>query len=254
MRKIFLYSSIIISGFAFSSCEKNGLNISSSDDATNQAQLKVVFFSSYRANPGYQVKINDVRVSNALTYATPFPGGGLNTGGGSTSDYLAVTPGQAKVSISFVKTGTGQDSVAVTDTAVNLEIAKKYSLYFADTGSKIKKLLVMDTLSRPDSGFAKYKFVNLVPDLPAVDLYIGTVKVASNIPYLGISSSFVLPTNNSSTTWAIRTVGGTTNLTTYAGTTSIGNQRIYTVVARGYNSISASSDPRRKLISLIYNQ
>ena len=235
------------------SCDKNGLAISSGTDVSNDAQLKVNFFSIYRANPGYQVKINETRVSNVLTYATPFPGGGLNTLGGSTSDYLAVSPGQTKIAISFPKSGTNEDSLKVGDTTVTLEAAKKYSLYFADTGAKMVKLLVADTLVRPDSGYAKYKFVNLVPDAAALDLYIGTVKVASNIPYKGVSASFVLPTNNSSTTWAIRNVGASTDLVTYAGTTSIGNQRLYTVVARGYASL-AGTDPRRKMVSLIINQ
>src|SRR5215213_8719636 len=148
---------IIVSGLLFFSCERNELEISPGTDASNDAQLKVNFFSSYRANPGYQIKINDTRVSSVLTYATPFPGGGLNTNGGSTSDYLTINPGQAKISISFPKSGTNEDSLKVADTTITLEASKKYSLYFADTGSKTKKLLVLDTLTRPDSGFAKYK-------------------------------------------------------------------------------------------------
>jgi hypothetical protein len=116
--------------------------------------------------------------------------------------------------------------------------------------------LVTDSLQRPDSGFARYKFINLMPDLPALDLYIGTVKVASNILYKGVSPSFVLPTNNVSTTWAIRTVGGTTNLATYASASTLSNQRVYSVIARGYNAIlnTATSDVRRRAISLIYNE
>ena len=251
------FLSIITTCILLYSCDKNGLNISTGIDASNDAQLKVNFFSSYRANPGYQVKINDTRVSNVLTYVTPFPGGGLNTGGGSTADYLAVSGGNAKVSIAFPKTGTNEDSLKVSDTTVALEAGKKYSLYFADTGAKTTKLLVMDTLTTPDSGFAKYKFINLIPDLAALDLYIGTTKVASNIPYKGVSPSFTVATNSASTTWAIRPAGAastTTALNTYANASSIGNQRVYTVVARGYNSITATTDPRRRWISLIYNQ
>ena len=125
------FLSIITTCILLYSCDKNGLNISTGIDASNDAQLKVNFFSSYRANPGYQVKINDTRVSNVLTYVTPFPGGGLNTGGGSTADYLAVSGGNAKVSIAFPKTGTNEDSLKVSDTTVALEAGKKYSLSWA---------------------------------------------------------------------------------------------------------------------------
>jgi hypothetical protein len=115
---------------------------------------------------------------------------------------------------------------------------------------------VQDTLTRPDSAFAKYKFINLIPDLPSADLYIGTIKVASAVPYKGVSSVFTVPTNSSSTTWAIRSEGGTTNLATYPSAASITNQRVYTVIAKGYNSILniVTTDPRRRAISLIYNQ
>jgi len=253
-------SAIIFSTLAgiaiLAACEKNSFFTSNYIPVTTQAQVKVNFFSSYRANPPYQIKLNDTRISNNLTYATPFPGGGLNTGGGSTADYISFNPGSNKVSISLPKAGTDQDSVSLATTTIDVAAGKTYSLYFADTAANMTTLLVQDTLSRPDSGWAKFKFINLIPDLPSADLYIGTTKVASAIPYKGVSPSFLLPTNSSSTTWAIRAAGGTTNLATYASAASITNQRVYTVVARGYNSIlnTATTDPRRRSVSLIYNQ
>ena len=240
-----------------SSCEKNGFRISNYIDASEQAQIKINFFSMYRSLPPYQIKVNDVRVSNNLSISpnpTPFPGGGLNTGGLSTADYLSINPGAVKVAISLPKIGTADDSVQLATTSPTLEAQKKYSLYFADTAANMISLLVADTLTRPDSGYAKYKFVNLMPDVPALDLYIGTTKVASNIPYKGISPSFVVPTNSSSTTWGIRTVGGTTNLITYASASTINNRRVYTVIARGYNGVTATADIRSRKISLIFNE
>ncbi|HEX8315225.1 MAG TPA: DUF4397 domain-containing protein, partial [Flavisolibacter sp.] len=182
-----------------------------------------------------------------------------NTGGGSTADYLAIAPGNAKISFGMPKAGTNQDSVLVNEGNFTFNQGVKYSVYFADTATNTTSLLVIDSLNRPDSGFARYKFINLIPDLASADLYIGTTKIASAVPYKGVSPSFVLPTNNASTTWAIRAAGGTTNLATYAGAaSSISNQRVYTVVARGYNSIpntpATAADPRKRWISLIYNQ
>lgn len=242
----------------FTACKKNVLTTTEVNRLTNsEAQVKVMFASFYRANPRIYIKMNDQLVSSVLTTFTPFPGGGLNTGGGSTADYLRIAAGQNSFSVAIPKFGTNVDSVTLANVQHTLTAGKKYSLYFADTSANTTSLLVEDSLVAPDSGYARYKFVNMMPDVAAgLDLYIGTVKVASAIPYKGVSPSFVLPTNNASTIWAIRAAGGTTNLVTYTSAASISNQRVFTVMARGYNAITSTStaEPRRRLISLIYNQ
>lgn len=255
MKKRIFHISAAAVTVIFAACEKNEIRLAEFTDQSDKAQVKVNVFSHYRSNPSVQIKVNGERVSNALTAATPFPGGGLNTGGGSTADYLAVSPGSAKVAIGMPRAGTNTDSILINEASVNLSAGVKYSLYFADTAANTTSLLVIDSLNRPDSGFVRYKFINLIPDLPSADLYIGTVRVASGIAYKGVSPSFVLPTNNSSTTWAIRAAGGTTNLATYASASTLANQRVFTVVARGYNSIlNTTTDPRRRIVSLIYNE
>jgi Domain of unknown function (DUF4397) len=241
-----------------SACEKNELNTTEVNKLTdNEAEVKVMFASFYRSNPRIYIKINDQLVSSVLTTFTPFPGGGLNTGGGSTADYLRAASGQNKFSVAVPKFGTNEDSLQLASVQHSLTAGKKYSLYFADTSANTTSLLVEDSLTAPDSGYVRFKFVNMMPDAPGgLDLYIGTVKVASAIPYKGVSPSFVLPTNNASSTWAIREAGGTTNRVTYANASSLSNQRVFTVLARGYYSITSTStaEPRRRLISLIYNQ
>lgn len=240
------------------SCEKNELNTTEVNKLTdNEAEVKVMFASFYRSNPRIYIKINDQLVSSVLTTFTPFPGGGLNTGGGSTADYLRVTSGQNRFSVAVPKFGTNEDSLQLASVEHSVVAGKKYSLYFADTSANTTSLLVEDSLSAPDSGYIRYKFVNMMPDAPGgLDLYVGTVKVASAIPYKGVSPSFELPTNNTSSTWAIREAGGTTNRVTYASASSLSNQRVFTVIARGYYSITSTStaEPRRRLVSLIYNQ
>ncbi len=247
---------------SFAACTKNELKITGGTVLnTANAQAKIFFVSAYRANPTYQININDIRVSNLLggaTNPTPFPGGGLNTGGSSTGDYASVVAGTSKISFVIPKYNTNTDSVTLASNNVSFESGKKYSLYVTDTASATSYVLVEDSLVRSDSGFAKYKFVNLVPDGGAVDLYVGTVMVASNIAYKGVSPSFTLPISNTSATWSIRATGTTTTIggSGYAGTVAgtIANQRVYTVVARGYRSITTTSDPRYAKISLIYNQ
>lgn len=242
----------------FTACKKNELKTTEVNKLTaNEAQVKVMFASFYRSNPRIYVKINNQIVSSVLATFTPFPGGGLNTGGGSTADYLRVTAGQNSFAVAVPKFGTAEDSLQLANVQHTVAAGKKYSLYFADTSANTTSLLVEDSLTAPDSGFVVFKFVNMMPDVAAgLDLYIGTTKVASAIPYKGVSPSFVLPTNNASSTWAIRVAGGTANLVTYASAASLANQRVFTVLARGYNAITSTStaEPRRRLISLIYNQ
>lgn len=242
----------------FTACEKNELKTTEVNKLTaNEAQVKVMFASFYRSNPRIYIKVNDKIVSSVLTTFTPFPGGGLNTGGGSTADYLRVAAGQNNFSVAVPKFGTSVDSLPLANVQYTVTAGKKYSLYFADTSANTTSLLVEDSLVAPDSGYVVYKFVNMMPDVAAgLDLYIGTTKVASAIPYKGVSPSFILPTNNASTVWAIRATGGTTNLVTYTSAASLSNQLVFTVMARGYNAITSTStaEPRRRLISLIYNQ
>lgn len=273
MRKYLFADTVKLVGILllFSSCEKNVLNTTEVNQLTNQdAQVKVVFTAAYRSNPNYYLYINGVRSSNLIVvsstgsstsspFLTPFPGGGLNTGGGSTADYLRIASGQSMVTVTVPKKGTTEDSLQLATVSQTYEAGKKYSLYFTDTSTNLASVLVVDSLNAPDSGYTKFKFVNLMPDVsPGLDLYIGTVKVASAIPYKGVSPSFIIPTNNSSTVWAIRPAGAastTTALATYTSASSLANQRVLTVLARGYNSISTTTgDIRKKSIALVFNQ
>lgn len=237
-----------------SSCKKNEFTLKETELITNKAFLKVNFMSAYKIPYSTQIKVDGNRVSNTLTYATPFPGGGLNTGGGSYADYLAVEPGSRKIDISIPVTGTSTDSVPLASNTITLEKDKFYSLYFADTASNTKALLSLDDNSRPDSGFVRYKFINLIPDVPeGIDLYFGTTKVAGPIAYLGTSPYFNVAINTG-TAWSLRRAGGTTAISSYSSASSTTNQRVFTAVARGYVSVGTStSEVRRAAVSFIYN-
>jgi hypothetical protein len=250
--------------FIFSGCEKNRFNLKNNTFITGKASLKINFFSSYRANPVYHIKVDDVRVSNNLTYATPFPGGGLNTGGGNYGDYLAVDPGSRKITIALPFTGTANDSVVLVTKTIDVVADKIYSLYFTDTTANTFSILTEDDLVSPDSGYIKYRLINLMPDLPAgVDLYFGTgatsttsTKVAGTILYKEMSPYFTVRINTGSV-WSIRPGGAaatTTALSSYTSTSTVVNQRVFSISTRGYNSITATTDPRRGLFSFIYNR
>jgi hypothetical protein len=252
-KSFFILNALALIAFAIVACKKNEANIPYTL-VSGQGLLKINFESGYTTNPPYQIKINDQRVSYNLTARTPFPGGGLNTGGGSTPDYLSVAPGTATVSFSIPKFGTNTDSVALYSTTVALEADKYYTLHVTDTGAKTQSVLVTeDVANRPDSGYSKYRFVNLMPNVAAVDLYFGSTIVAANIPYKGVSPFFTLAFTNANA-WAVRPAGAaatSTALATYS-TGSVPNQRIFTVFAIGY---SGSTDAIRKpYVSLFYNR
>lgn len=254
MKIMKIFSKILIvsvmTALLFNGCKKNTSGLYSDfeyvDD--NQSRLKVNYNVAFQADPLVQVKINGVKSSaTVLQTRYPFPGGGFNTLGGSTGDYLPVNPGSTEVLLSIPKRGTSVDSVEIFKTTINMAPGKHYSLHVADTLSR-KGLLVEEDITYPDSGFVRFRFANLMPNVPAVDLYIGAEKVASNIAFMAIGDSFTLPISqtNISSTWAIRPAGAlptSTALATYLSTSTLLNKRVYTVFATGY---AGNTDTKRR--------
>ena len=268
MKKLNYIFTIFALGMLFTACKKNSFSVKENTFIDGQASLKVNFFSATQAKPAYQIKIYGNRVSSNLTYPTPFPGGGLNTGGGSYADYFAVAPGSRKVDISIPNVGTNTDSILLASATVDLAANKVYSLYYVDTAANLTTILLEDDLTSPDSGFVKYRFVNLMPDVAAgLDLYFGTgststtsVKVAGPILFKDKSDYFNLPINSTATApvWSLRPGGAlatTTAIATYTSASSVVNQRVFTVSSRGFSTISTpSTDGRIRAISFIYNR
>lgn len=253
MKKIKLFSILTFLSLSavvlFNGCKKNSTNFSDYDYVDdNQARIKINYNVAFTANPGTHIKINGTRVSAAdIKNRYPFPGGGFNTLGGSTGDYLPINSGSSEVSIAVPKAGTNIDSVLVFKTTINTSPGKFYSLHVTDTVES-KGLLVEEDRKRPDSGIVRYRFANLMPNVPAVDLYLGTTLVMANVPFMNVSAPFTLPTSQAtiSTTWAIRPAGAaatSTALATYNSASTILNQRVYTIFANGY---SGRTDAVRK--------
>jgi len=238
-------------------CDKNEINYGEFDKLTdNQSLIKFNFNAAYRANPSYQIKINGSRVSQLITARYPFPGGGYNTGGDSRPDFLAVNPGNVEVSFTIPKKGTNIDSVELFKTTVAAVAGKKYTLHVSDTTggtATTKSLLLEDDFIVPDTGFCKFKFVHLMPNVGAVDLYNGSTVVATNISYLTASSYFSIPTGiPTSTVWTLRAAGSlptSTAIVTYTSASTILNQRIYTIFGTGYSGIAGTTDVRRLFLS-----
>ncbi|MDQ7947461.1 MAG: DUF4397 domain-containing protein [Pedobacter sp.] len=257
--KISLFSLLAI--LVILGCEKNKDNVFSDYIAIDDtyAFLKVNYNVPFYNDPFVQVKINDVRVSGTnIQTRYPFPGGGFNTLGGSTGDYLPVKPSPTtKISVTIPKKGTNIDSIDVYTTTVATVAGGHYSLHVADSLSR-KGLFVGEDYSLPDSGFVRMRFVNLMPTAGPLDLYVGTNKVASNVSFMTITDSFLVPTSQAaiSTSWTIRTAGSaptSTAIATYSTASSLLNRRVYTAFACGYVTYpSSGADKRRPFIAFYY--
>jgi hypothetical protein len=227
----------------------------------NIAKLKVVYVSSYNIRDSIQLKINDVRVSNAFLLLTstntptPFPGGGLNTGGSNFNYYLDLTPGDTRIQVSVPKKLSTVDSILRFSGNMILEAGKTYSAYITDTLYNTKLVLVTENLTPPADNTSRFRFLNLMPNQPLLDLYWSGTKVASNVIYGSQGVEFVLPSKVAGQ-WAVRTAGASptsTPLAVYTTTTTgfvIGYNKIMTIFAKGYSGGTGSRTPT---VSLVYN-
>jgi hypothetical protein len=248
-----IVSACMCLGILILACKKNELTVSPYDYTGTRALFKINYACAYGNNRGVQIKINDVRVSNNITYATPFPGGGLNTGGSNNADYLALEPGSHTIKLSIPKANSDEDSVLLYETTVKVTGETYQTLHVADTGNNIKSVLLPDPGEKEDSGYVQYRFINLIPNSTALDLYFGTRKVAGNLAYQAVSDTFRVAAGSTGA-WSLRLAGGTTTIgTTYTSTSTTVNQRVFTVYARGYLNL-ATSDARSPRVSLMYNK
>ncbi len=244
MKKIIINAWIACTVLLAVSCRKNIEYKAERSFSPTTSLLKINYLSAYAGNPAVQLSINGERVSGLITGRTPFPGGGFNTNGSSFPDYLAVKQGAVTLSIAIPKKTTNQDSVLLFSSSFSLESGKNYTAHVTDTAAKTKLLLVEDSMWFAPKGQSKYRFLNMMPNVPFIDLYFGTTKVASAIPYLGSSPYFFIPVPATSLTWSIRETGTaptSTALATYlSGNTSI-DQRVYSAFALGYKGATAAT-------------
>lgn len=228
-----------------SACKKNEVRYGDFKDFDpTKVLLKINYTSAYRNNAPVMFKLNQQPISGIVTARYPYPGGGYNTSGLSTPDYLQIEPGTYEFSVATPQVGTTIDSVSRYKTNLTLESGKRYSLHIADTVTNTKHVLIEDDFSKPDTSSARYRVINLIPNAPAIDLYNGTELVASNIKYMEISDYFVLTTTGGSSVWNVRESGtGATGtvLATYNSTSTKLPQRSYTAFAMGYKGQTMST-------------
>jgi len=247
MKHKLITTATLLAGLVYWGCEKNSFNVTERTSSAGSAQVKLGYFSAYTVLPSTILYINDKPVSNTLTAPIGFPGGGFNTGGSSNGDYLWVTPGTVKIQGFTPIPGTGNLMTRLFEFSETFAADNSYTFFITDTGAATKGFSVPDTKTAPDSGFCRIKFVNAIPNLPALDLYKGannTVATlfAGNVLFKGYTQNFdvALPTDS----FFIRPAGAlptTAPIARRAFASNLTNKRIYTLLARGYNGATATN-------------
>lgn len=259
MKIFIIFSFFTLLLFVFG-CSRNEIDygdiqVVSPEDAI----VKINYASLYSDNRQVFIKFNGSRVTPLIYGRQPFPGGGYNTYGDVRADFLVVKPGDLHMSVVLPhKIDDGLDSLELYSADFKTEAGKRYTIHIADTAQFTRSLMSEEDFSMPDSGYARYRIINMMPNVPAIDLYYGQDAastladslVAANVKYMEFSDYFTI--NRASTrTWKIRPAGAArtsaTVLASYTSTNTLQNQRTYTVFALGYNGITAA--PRKPYLS-----
>lgn len=255
MKKIFIYIPALVILVLAASCNKDPEYLASQSFlGASNSFLKINYLSAYPTNPQVQLSINGERVSGLITGRTPFPGGGYNTNGSNFPDYLALKSGVNILSIAIPKKNTNTDSIQLFSTSLNLNAAKYYTAHVTDTGSKTKAVLLEDDLIFNDTT-CRYRFLNMMPNVPLIDVYYGTTLVVAGIPYLASSIYIDIPSPATATSWFIRETGTSptsTALATYLSANTALKGRVYSAFALGYKG--QTSTLTRPYISFLLNK
>jgi hypothetical protein len=225
-----------------------------------QGQLKINLAFAYTVDYSTMlIKVNGKTVSSGLQTRQPFPGGGYNTRGSNFALYLSVPQGANTVSVVLPKVGTETDSVVLYSGSVTIPDNNPYTLHLSDTtgnprSGKVDQVLVKNIINPLDTGFCRFKFVNLIPNLPAVDLYLNGVLIKSNISYLNATDTFSVRTGVNqpgwtsaiTTTWAVRPAGAlptSTATASYASSNGLQSQKVMTIFSMGYSTATGTRLP-----------
>jgi hypothetical protein len=123
-------------------------------------------------------------------------------------------------------------SKLVLASTIKLAPNNAYSLFMDNIPSKPGTLLLNDTLTKPASGNASLRFVNLSPDAPAVDLVVeGGQTLVKNRSFEGFSSFSPIPGKSSYTFQIVKT--GTSTVLASLPYVPINNGNVYTIVFEG---------------------
>ena len=230
---LYFFASLLL----LAGCEKNTYNITDRQGVEGKSLVKIGLFSMTTVATNVLIHNNGVRISGVLAAPYPYPGGGFNTGGNSNGDYFAVNPGSNKFELFTTNPGTANTIAKVFETTQSLEVNKRQTIYIADTAANAVGILAPDDAVAPDSGFARIRFINLIPNSGSVDFYKGNNLLKSNVKYKEFTDFFDVPASTADS-FSIRPAGAppgsALSATAYYRLATNTNRRIYSFVSRGY--------------------
>lgn len=255
MKHYYLY--LIAFLLLLTACKKNSFNITDRQGVNGKALVKIGLFNMTFASTNLLIYNNGVRIAGPIASPFPYPGGGFNTSGSSNGDYFAVMPGTNKFELFTTNPGTSNLIAKFFETTQTLEADKKYTIYTTDTAANAVAISAPDNAVSPDSGFARIRFINLIPNSGSVDFYQGNTKLKSSIKYKDFTEFFDIPATTVDT-FSIRLAGAAAEpantATAFYRLATNTNQRIYSFLCRGYLGISGTTDLRRPIVSISVNQ
>ena len=212
LRGYFLGILFVISGLLLlNGCKKD-------DDSTTgpsmPASSQVMVAHASPDAPAVDLLVDNSVVGTNLSYPN-------NTG------YLTVTAGAHNVKVRVTGTTT-----TVIDANITLGANTTYSVFAADSASRLTPVVLTDNLSAPASGKAHVRFVHLSPNAPAVDVALqGGAVLFANKTFKQYTD--FTPLDAGTYNLEVRLAGTNTvvlplpNVTIQAG-------KIYTVFAKGF--------------------
>jgi hypothetical protein len=244
MKRVFSIIAMAMLVAWFAGCEKNTYNVTERTEITGKAMVKFGYFVPASTNQPVQVKVDGNRMSPTLPYNTPFPGGGLNTGGLNNSDFLVFEPGSYNIQLSVPKVGTETDSVKIFEKNITFGLGRQ-TLFLTDSLPNVTEVLLeTETPPTTDSGKVRVKFINLIPNTP-VDFYRAGVKIKGNIAYKESTEWFDM--NAGSSSYVVKQADSTANLHDLR-TINPAAGRIYVFLARGYKGGTGTQAPNTSAV------
>jgi hypothetical protein len=222
-------------------CEKTALKIPA-DAVPTGARIKLVHAAP--DIPGVDLYVGNTKISGftpanaTLTDpGTPVPIAYNNAFPGSGSGYAVIPAGQSELKLSAPASASTTSATVVYSQTQTLEDNKYYSMFLIGTKAQPEVLFLNDEFSQViDPNKYYVRIINLTPnnyDLVLTSTTTATV-LAPNLPYKGVSS-FIPVDIASGASFAFRTPGSSTNVTTPVTFTNPNGlaSRVLTVVVRG---------------------
>jgi len=212
--RLWAIMALVVVGTSLTACLKSG-------DTTPQRPVGLVaIINGIASGTSLDLYDNDVKVQ-----VNPMP---VGFGGVAYPIYAGYH------TFKFTKTG---NTAALASSTEPYDSLKYYTVigYGDSTDAHIKT--IKDDFAGATEGKLNIRFFNLSPNSPAVDLYIGDVKVDSNAVYVGsanVSTAFkTLTTVSSGSTIRVKVAGSTTNLVAETTTANLKQGAVYTIYLAG---------------------